>query len=193
MQNPVWRPDDEAAATSTMTAFIEWRRATASHAPGGPAAIWAWAAAEPAEFAVAIGRFAGLDSGFGYAETLARAMTPHGRIVLLGAGGRRCIGAAALRRGELPGCIAVMLKAGDCDAVTLKAGNCDALARQAADHLLRLELRADQRLLWPGPLDDPWPLGALLAVGTLLLCETPPADPAGLAAAEGAVLLRRPV
>ncbi len=182
-QNAPWRPADEAQATSTMAAFIEWCRATATHAPGGPAAIWAWAAAAPAEFYEAIGRFAGLNADLGYAGGLARAMGRRGAIELIGAETRHRFDAAALLAGEVPECIGAMLK----------AGNCDALARQAADHLLRLELRPDQRALWPGPLADCWPLGALLAGGTLLLCETPPSDPEGLAVAEGAVLLRRPV
>lgn len=178
-----WRPADEAAASGTMAAFIEWRRATMAHAPGGPADIWAWAADAPAEFATAITRFARLDGDLGYAGTLARAMGRRGAIELLGTRTRQRIDAAGLRAGDLPRCIAAMLKAGDSEA----------LVRQAADHLLRLDVRPDQRLLWPGRLDESWPLGALLAGGTLLVCETPPADPEGLAAAEDAVVLRRPV
>lgn len=166
-----------------MAAFIEWRRAAAAHAPGGPAEIWAWAAAAPAEFAAAIIRFAGLDGEPAYAGALARAMGRREALVLIGPGARQHIGGPALLTGEVPGCIAAMLRTADAAA----------LARQAADHLLRLELRPDQRVLWPGLLDDCWPLGALLAGATLLLCETPPADPDRLAAAEGAVLLRRPV
>ena len=181
VKKPVWRPADEAAATSNMAAFIEWRRATAAHAPGGPAEIWAWAARAPEEFADALIRFAGLDSAQDYAGALAQAMGRRGAIVLLDP--RQRIDAAALLAGEVPACIAAMLKTADSAA----------LAQQAADHLLRLELRPDQRVLWPGPPDQCWPLGALLAGGTLLLSDTPPTDPEGLAAAEGAVLLRRPV
>ena len=173
MQKLSWYPSDEATATSTLAAFIEWRRADGGRELAGAAALWAWAAAEPAEFAAAIGRFAGLRPGLGYAGNLARAMGRRGEIVLIETGGARRIGASALLAGDVPQCIAAMLA----------AGSWAALCAHAADHLLRLEIRPDQRVAWRGPLDDPWPLGALLAGATLILGRAPPAD---------AISLRRP-
>ncbi|OJY70364.1 MAG: hypothetical protein BGP12_21715 [Rhodospirillales bacterium 70-18] len=180
MQNPLWHPSDEAMAASNIAAFIEWLRAGGRHSPAGPAGVAAWAQAEPAAFARAISDFAGLDPALGYAENLARAAT--GRVVLLRPAGRREIAAAALSGPGLPARIAAMLKAG-CSGM---------LPAQAADHLLWFDLRPDERLLWAGGLIDPWPLGALLAGATLILCDPAPADPQAAAAREGARLLRRP-
>jgi hypothetical protein len=177
-----WRPADEAEAAGNMAAFIEWRRAVAGHRLDGPAAVRAWAAAEPAAFEAAVLRFAGVEPGIGHTEALARAIEGGAALLMIGADPRRPIGAGDMRVGRVPPVVAAMLG----------AGGRAALAGQAADHLLRLDLRPDQRLLWPGPADGPWPLAALLAGATLLLCETPPADPGALAAAEGAALLRRP-
>lgn len=179
----VWRPSTEHEATSTLAAFIEWLRAAGLGPITGPAAVAAWAVAAPEAFADAVARFAGLRPGLGYAGNLARAMRWRGGIIVLGRTGRRHIGAAALRAGAVPARISAMLAAGDWPA----------LVAQAADHLLWLDLRPDQPLLWPGPLNDSWPLGTVLAGATLILCETPPPDPQATAAELGAVLLRRPV
>lgn len=175
-----WRPADEAAAAGNMAAFILWLAACRGRVATGAGWVEAWAAADPAAFAEAISGFAGIEPGLGYAHNLARS---GGRLVLRAAGGRWQAAAAVLAGDAMPDCIAAMLA----------AGGTAMLAGQAADHLLRLEVRADETVLWAGPVGDPWPLGALLAGATLVLCDPPPDDAEAVAAAEAARVIRRPV
>jgi hypothetical protein len=163
-----------------MTAFILWLGACRGVAADGPGWVESWAEAAPEAFSEAIRGFAGIASGAGYAQALAGS---GGRIVLISAAGRLERPAAALDSENMPSCIAAMLA----------AGRSEMLARQAAEHLLRLDIRPDERVLWPGGQEDPWPLGALLAGATLVLCEPPPYDPQAVAAAEGARVIRPPV
>lgn len=183
MQEPVaeraWRPRDEAEATGNRAAFLLFLAACRGVALDGPAALAGWAAAEPAAFEAAIRAFAGIGEAAGYVAALAGG---GGRLVLLEDGARREWAAADLAHAALPARLARLLAAG---TPTMLAG-------QAADHLLRLDLRPDQAVLWAGGLEDPWPLGALLAGATLVLCDPAPREPEAVAAAQGAALLRRP-
>lgn len=162
-----WRPDGEREAAGNPAAFRLWLAACHGLDLPEPGGLARWAAGQPEAFGAALCAFAGIAPGLGLAAALARAP---GRLLRCGPAGCHPLAPSGLAADAPPGALAALL----------------------ADHLLALDLRPDDVLLWPGPPGDPWPLGALFAGATLLLCDTPPPDPAGAAAAHGARLLRRP-
>ena len=144
MPAALWRPATEAAATSTLAAFIEHTRATASLALT-PAETLGFQRKNPEQWRALLADFAGLNR----AETLAAALAPH---------------AARLQNPDgSPASIAAMHKSAGWDGLLDSLGH----------YLLTVELRPDDTLDWPGARDDPWPLGALLAGATVRLTAPP--------------------
>ena len=136
----IWRPETEAEATSNMAAFIEYTRAT-SGVCLTPAEILGFQGENPARLRALVADFVGLDLDVAPGE----ALTPH---------------AARLQNPDgSPASIAAMLK----------TAGWDGLLDSLAHYLLLAELRPDDTLDWPGAVDDPWPLGALLAGASVRL------------------------
>jgi len=140
MPKAIWRPATEAEATSNMAALIEYTRAT-SGLSLTPAEILGFQGENPARLRALVADFAGLNPD----APPSAALAPH---------------AARLQNPD--GSSASI-------AAMLKTAGWDGLLDSLAHHLLVAELRPDDRLDWPGAIDDPWPLGALLAGATVRL------------------------
>ena len=179
-----WQPPDEATAASTLAVFVEWLRATARLPDADPATIRQWSARDAAAFAAAIAAFAGLDPRAGNAANRLRHAGPQEALVLRRGGVRQSWSRDALRQ-NLPPLPADL-------AAALGSGTWHDLVQTAAWHLLRLNTRPDDRLLWAGDPTDARPLGALICGATIILTDAPADELPAIAAEELGEILRPP-
>jgi hypothetical protein len=169
----MWHPTDEATAAGNLAVFVEWCRATGRQPDASPARVRHWALADPDAFYDAVGEMAGLCRERGVARNLLRNAGADEALVLLARSGRLAWSRDQLRA-DLPSGL----------AATLQSLRWQDFLAVVADHLLAMQTRPSDRLLWTGNPDDPWPLGALLTGATVILCGDPQ-----LAAREGATLV----
>jgi hypothetical protein len=171
------RDTDETAITSNLAAFLLWLEATGHRLRDADAAR-RWAGENRAAFRRAVQDFAGLKSGQGVEGALTRFDGKRVALVVRSITSREVWTRQALRAG-LPAAVRRRLQ-----EVTWSD-----LLDWSADHLFAVETRPDDVLVWDGPADDPWPLGALAIGATLVLCRDE--NVATAAAAEGARVIRR--
>ncbi|PWT92865.1 MAG: hypothetical protein C5B56_01655 [Proteobacteria bacterium] len=171
------RNADETEVTSNLAAFLLWLDATGREVSNADA-LRHWAGEDRAGFRRAVEAFAGLDPKHGPEGALTRFDGQRVALVIRANASREVWSRQSLRAG-LPAAV----------RWRLQGATWDDLLDWTADHLFAAETRPDDVLVWDGPGDDPWPLGALAVGATLVLC--PDEDAPSTAAAEHARGLRR--
>jgi hypothetical protein len=185
MNPPRWFPASEADATTNLAYLVEWLRATRGWENASPDLVRTWQQTDPSTFRAAVGAFAGLRPELGWQGNLL-----HGdgqEALVLWRNGQRTAWSRAALRATSAHCLPPAL------AARLAAATWPELLALAAATLIDADTRPADRLLWQGDPADPWSLGGLLAGATVILPLDAAPDYAGLAIAERAGLVRRPV
>lgn len=159
MTTCVWRPLDEAEATATPAAFLEFVRATRPDGPATPEELRDWSRRDEHAFEDAIADFAGLDPSWGVRANLLRHTGAREAFVQCVDGIRQAWSRDALRLGPLPPPVQAALDAMDWTV----------FVRHLADHILVADTRPDDSLVWTGAPSDPWPYAALAIGATVVL------------------------
>jgi hypothetical protein len=167
----------EVEVSSNLAAFLLWLEATGRGLKTAEA-VRRWAGEDRAAFRRAVQDFAGLNPEQGIDGALTCLDGERVALVIRTAASREVWTRHSLRAG-LP------MPLRQC----LHGATWNDLLDWTADHLFAAETRPDDVLVWDGPVNDPWPLGALVVGAALVL--SPGEDAASAAAAEGARILRR--